>query len=78
VNGPGGDDLKNQQVERALREIGSGRHFTPRASTCTTLRVEAQGVSPTTTQGAMEAMLRMKKIDIRELERAVAEEPVTS
>jgi hypothetical protein len=31
-----------------------------------------------TAQRAMEAMLRMKKIDIRELERAVAAEGVTA
>jgi hypothetical protein len=33
VNGTGGDDVKDQQVERALGEIGSVRHRTPRAST---------------------------------------------
>jgi voltage-gated potassium channel Kch len=44
VNGPGGDDLKDQQVERALGEIGFVRHPTPRPSTYTALPVEEQGV----------------------------------
>ena len=44
VNGSAGDDLKDQQVKRALREIGFiGRH-TPRTSTYTMLPVEEQGV----------------------------------
>ena len=44
VNGPAGDDLKDQQVERALGEIGSSGTVTPRASTYTALHVEVQGV----------------------------------
>jgi hypothetical protein len=50
VNGSGGDDLQDQQVERALGEIGFVRHPTPRASTYTASHVEAQGV-PTTDWG---------------------------
>ena len=44
VHSAGGDNVKDQQVERALGEIGSVRHLTSRSSTYTELRVEVQGV----------------------------------
>jgi hypothetical protein len=44
VNGSGGDDLEDEQVERALRKIGLVDQVTPLASTYSALRVEDQGM----------------------------------
>jgi hypothetical protein len=48
MNGSGGDDLEDEQVERALRKIGLVGQVTPLPSTYSALRVEDQGMrSPT-------------------------------
>jgi hypothetical protein len=44
VNGSGGDDLQDQQIECALWKIGLIGQLTPPAATYTALRVEVQGV----------------------------------